>query len=124
MSGTRITVQERLVDAAARATPEVVSRRFRGLSDKGLAWLFIAPIMLLLLAINIFPLFWAIWLSFTNYRANRPNELIKNVGLSNYQHILGDADIWTAMQTTAHFVVWTIALETLIGFGLAYLIDR
>src|SRR5580765_6330467 len=28
------------------------------------------------------------------------------------------------MQTTAHFVFWTIALETLIGFGLAWLIDR
>ena len=28
------------------------------------------------------------------------------------------------MQVTAHFVIWTIVLETLIGFGLAYLIDR
>src|SRR5262249_673379 len=64
------------------------------------------------------------FLSFTNYRANRPNEAIKNVGLSNYERILGDADIWIAMQTTATFVFWTIALQTLIGFGLAYLIDR
>jgi multiple sugar transport system permease protein len=29
--------------------------------------------MLLLLAINIFPLIWTIQLSFTNFRANRPN---------------------------------------------------
>ena len=28
------------------------------------------------------------------------------------------------MQTTAHFVFWTILLQTLIGFALAYLIDR
>ena len=110
--------------AAARATPTDVAKRFRGLSDRALAWLFIAPTMVLLLAINIFPLLWAIWLSFTNYRANRANEVVKNVGLSNYQRILGDGDIWIAMQTTAHFVFWTITLETLIGFGLAYLIDR
>ena len=45
----------------------------RGLSDRGIAWLFIAPTILLLLAINIFPLIWTIYLSFTNYRANRPN---------------------------------------------------
>src|SRR5204862_896383 len=70
------------------------------------------------------PLIWAIALSFTNYRANRPNEVIKNVGLQNYERILGDPEIWSAMQTTAHFVFWTITLETLIGFGLAYLIDR
>ena len=32
----------------------------RGLSDRAVAWLFIAPTIILLLAINIFPLFWAI----------------------------------------------------------------
>ena len=80
--------------------------------------------MVLLLAINIFPLFWAIWLSFTNFRANRPNEDIKGVGLQNYERILGDPDIWFAMQATAHFVFWTIVLQTLIGFTLAYLLDR
>ncbi|MBI4921899.1 MAG: sugar ABC transporter permease [Devosia nanyangense] len=114
----------RTADTLARATPSRVARKVRGLSDRGVAWLFIAPTMLLLLAINIFPLVWAIGLSFTNYRANRPNEPIKNVGLQNYQRILGDSDIWIAMQTTAHFVLWTIVLQTLIGFALAYLIDR
>ena len=96
----------------------------RGLSDRAIAWLFIAPTILLLLAINIFPLIWAIRLSFTNYRANRPNAECSNVGLDNYSRILNDTDIWIAMQTTAHFVFWTILLQTLIGFTLAYLIDR
>ncbi|TIX82656.1 MAG: sugar ABC transporter permease, partial [Mesorhizobium sp.] len=114
----------RTADSVARATPEPLARKVRGISDKGLAWLFISPTILLLLAINIFPLFWAIYLSFTNYRANRPNEVVRNVGLANYKRILGDQDIWIAMQTTAHFVFWTILLQTLIGFTLAWLIDR
>lgn len=80
--------------------------------------------MVLLLAINIFPLIWTIRLSFTNYRANRPNAEIKSVGFEHYQKILADPDIWAAMQATAHFVFWTIVLQTLIGFMLAYLIDR
>jgi multiple sugar transport system permease protein len=113
-----------ILDRAARATPDPLARTVRGLSDRAVAWLFIGPTMMLLLAINIFPLFWAIWLSFTNYRANRPNEMIKNVGLSNYQRILGDHDTWIAMQATAHFVFWTILLQMTIGFALAYLIDR
>jgi multiple sugar transport system permease protein len=46
------------------------------------------------------------------------------VGLRNYERILSDPDIWIAMQTTANFVFWTIVLQTLIGFTLAYLIDR
>src|SRR6185369_10727390 len=121
---TGLTMFNRTADSIARATPEPLARKVRGISDKGLAWLFISPTILLLLAINIFPLFWAIWLSFTNYRANRPNEVVKNIGLSNYERILTDADIWTAMQTTAHFVFWTILLQTVIGFTLAWLIDR
>ena len=119
-----LTMLNRTADSVARATPEPFARRVRGISDRGLAWLFISPTILLLLAINIFPLFWAIYLSFTNYRANRPNEVVKNVGLANYKRILGDQDVWIAMQTTAHFVFWTILLQTLIGFTLAWLIDR
>ena len=57
-----------------------VARRIRGLSDKALAWLFITPTIVLLLAINIFPLIWTIYLSFTNYRANRPNAPIDMAG--------------------------------------------
>jgi multiple sugar transport system permease protein len=113
-----------LADRAAARTPAEVARRLRGLSDRVLAWLFIAPTILLLLAINIFPLIWTIYLSFTDYRANRPNAEIKNIGLRFYERILNDSDIWYGMQVTAHFVIWTIVFETLIGFGLAYLIDR
>jgi len=101
-----------------------LSRRISGLSDKAIAWLFIAPTIVLLLAINIFPLIWTIYLSFTNYQANRPNRPITNVGTKWYQDILSSPDVWAAMQATAHFVFWTILLQTLIGFGLAYLIDR
>jgi multiple sugar transport system permease protein len=96
----------------------------RGLSDKSIAWIFIAPTIILLLAINIFPLIWTIYLSLTNYRANRPNAELKFVGTEHYEKILTNPDIWAAMQSTAHFVVWTIVLQTVIGFTLAWLVDR
>src|SRR5476649_2628486 len=113
-----------LARSAALATPPVLATRLRGLSDRAIAWLFVGPTMLLLLAINIFPLIWTIYLSFTNYRANRPNALVLDVGIDNYVSVLTDGDIWLAMQATAHFLFWTIVLQTLIGFALAYLIDR
>ena len=80
-----------------------------------MAWLFITPTILLLLAINIFPLIWTIWLSFTNYRANRPNVPMRWLGFDQYIDILPDPDIWQAMQVTAHFVVWTIVIETCLA---------
>src|SRR6267378_33069 len=113
-----------IVDKAAQATPEPLAWRVRGLSDRAIAWLFIAPTIVLLLAINIFPLIWTIHLSFTNYRSNRPNAAVANVGIDNYISVLTDPDIWAAMQATAHFLFWTILLQTVLGFTLAYLIDR
>ena len=113
-----------LADHLARATPAPLAQRMRGLSDRSIAWIFIGPTMLLLLAINIFPLIWTVKLSFTNFRANRPNASPVDVGIDNYVSVLTDPDVWAAMQTTAHFVFWTIFLQTLIGFALAYLIDR
>src|SRR6202171_4631623 len=113
-----------LLDKAARATPEPLARRVRGLSDRVIAWLFIGATIVLLLAINIFPLIWTIHLSFTNYRSNRPNAAVTNVGIDNYVSVLTDPDVWAAMQATAHFLFWTILLQTVLGFTLAYLIDR
>lgn len=121
---TDTVAKENLAERAAVATPAAMARRIRSLSDAGIAWLFIAPTIVLLLAINIFPLIWTIYLSFTNYKANKPNAEIRGVGIRYYRDILTDTDVWQSMQVTAHFVVWTIALETLIGFALAYLIDR
>ncbi len=118
------TLPETLSQRAAKATPVALAGRVRGLSDRAIAWLFIAPTMVLLLAINIFPLIWTIRLSFTNYRANRPNAEVASRGIDNYVAVLTDPDVWAAMQATAHFLFWTLLLQTLIGFALAYLIDR
>ncbi|MCY4100501.1 MAG: sugar ABC transporter permease [Rhodobacteraceae bacterium] len=112
------------LEKAAEATPQKLGRSIRGLSDRAIAWIFVTPTILLLLAINIFPLIWTIRLSFTNYRANRPNADIKFIGLRNYERILTDSDIWQTMQATAHFLFWTLLLQVVIGFALAWLINK
>ena len=109
---------------AARATPPQLAKKVRGYSDRAIAWMFVTPTIILLLAVNIFPLLWTIWLSFTNYRANRPNLDAKWVGLQNYERILTDPDIWLTMQATAHFLFWTLFFQVLLGFALAWLINR
>ena len=98
--------------------------RSGGMSDRAIAWLFISPTILLLLAINIFPLIWTVRMSLTNYKANMGWMKYKSVGIGNYRDILTDSDLWEAMQTTAHFVFWSIFFEVVLGFGLALLINR
>ncbi|MCH8997646.1 MAG: sugar ABC transporter permease [Proteobacteria bacterium] len=94
------------------------------MSDRTIAWLFIAPTIVLLLAINIFPLIWTVYLSFTNYKANRPSRVVEWVGARNYERILGSEDVWEYLQATAHFVGWTMFFQVVLGFGLAWLINR
>ena len=115
---------DRIADRAARATPHRVARQVRGLSDRQIAWLFVSPTIALLLAINIFPLLWTVYLSFTDYRANRPNRPVEWIGLENYRRVLSDGDIWHTLQVTAQFLCWTMLLQVVIGFGLAWLINK
>ncbi len=117
-------MSDRTIDRVAAATPAPVARKIRGLSDRAIAWIFVAPTIFLLLAINIFPLIWTIRLSFTNYRANRLTREPEFIGLRNYERILTDSDIWLNMQATAHFLFWTIFFQVLIGFTLAWLINK
>lgn len=118
------SVADRIADRAAAATPLTVVRTVRGLTDRAIAWIFVAPTIFLLLAINIFPLIWTINLSFTNYRANRLTRPAEYIGLRNYERLLTDPDIWHNMQVTAHFVLWTLFFQVVIGFALAWLINR
>ena len=113
-----------IIERAAKSTPVTFARKIKGLSDRAIAWIFITPTIIILLAVNIFPLIWTIWLSFTNYKANRPNADVKWIGLRNYERILTDSDIWLTMQATAHFLIWTLVLQVLIGFALAWLINQ
>jgi multiple sugar transport system permease protein len=115
---------DRMADKAARITPSGFAGRMRGLSDSMVAWMFIAPSIIILLAINIFPLIWTVYLSFTNYRANQPGRPIAWLGTANYERVLSSGDIWGYLQVTAHFVVWTMLIEVALGLGLALLINR
>ncbi len=117
-------MSEPMAQRLAVATPPGLARRIRGMSDRAIAWVFVAPTIFLLLAVNIFPLIWTIRLSLTDFRTNRPNNEVKFVGIENYRKILTDTDTWISLQATAHFLIWTIILQVLIGFALAYLINK
>ena len=117
-------MSDKALDRVAKATPVHIAGKIKGLSDRAIAWIFVGPTIFLLLAINIFPLIWTINLSFTNFKANRTNRVVEYIGTRNYERILSDADIWISMQATAHFLFWTIFFQVLIGFTLAWLINK
>lgn len=93
------------------------------LSDRKLAIAFISPALLLLLFMSIFPLLWALVLSFTDYSVSR-NQSANFVGLQNYLNILTSAQVHQRALTTLIYVIGAVGLQTVLGFTIAYLISR
>jgi multiple sugar transport system permease protein len=111
-----------ITPAAPLAAPPA-GRRFRWLGDRGLAALFVSPALALLLFLSVFPLLWALYLSFTNYSATRdaPAEW---VGVDNYLDILTSSGVHERALTTFIYVVGAVGLQVVLGFSIAYLISR
>jgi len=102
-----------------------VRPRFAWLSDRTIVWAFLTPTMFLLLLIAVFPLIWSLYLSFTKFSViNDAATGPTWIGLKNYDRLLGDEEVWQHFTTTARFVVPAVAIELLIGFGLAFLLNR
>lgn len=93
----------------------------RQLSDRAIMNLFIWPSLLLLIVFNFFPLFYSLYLSFTNYRATG-NAAPVWLGIQNYANILTDPVLWEAFTTSGRYVLFSVALQTIVGFALAMLV--
>ena len=93
----------------------------RQMSDRKIVLWFILPTIILLIVMNIFPLIYSLFLSFTNYSviADKPPQWI---GIQNYTAILSDKNFWAAFATTGRYALLTVILQTVIGFGLALLL--
>ncbi|MBV9705274.1 MAG: sugar ABC transporter permease [Methylobacteriaceae bacterium] len=94
---------------------------FRWLNSPGRRGpLLVAPALITLFLVNIFPLMWSFGLSFFEYRANRIAPPVFK-GLANYAAVLTDPEIWARFQNTAIIVVGTVLLQLVVGFLLALL---
>ena len=95
----------------------------RGWSDLTIRNAFILPTIFFLIVFNIFPLFYSLYFSFTEYRVslNRPAEFI---GLQNYRELLSDPGIWANFTITAYYVILSVGGQMIVGFGLALLLNR
>lgn len=84
--------------------------------------LFLAPWVLVLCVFWVYPLVFALGLSFTKYETLR-NEATW-VGLQNYTHIISDNFFWLALKNTAIFSFGTIPFTTALALVLALGVNR
>jgi multiple sugar transport system permease protein len=112
-----------MTDVAANNSQAKSGLWARITSPKNRGPLLVAPAIIVLFVMNIFPLLWSFGLSFFNYRANRLN-VPEFVGLKNFERVLTDEKIWDRFQTTAIIVGSSVTLQLIIGFSLAMLFAK
>ncbi|SRR5581483_2841920 len=108
--------------AVAQAQATSYARR-RHMSDGTLIKLFIIPTLIILILWNVFPLFYSLYLSFTNYSAIA-NRAPRWIGLDNYARILESDKFWGYFATTGKYALVSVAIQTILGFGLALLLRQ
>ncbi len=94
-----------------------------GHRDRRLGRRMVLPLILLLLAVQGYPMAFAVYISAHDYRLTALSE-VRWVGLEQYRGLLDNPSYWTAMKNTLVFVFGAVSLELLLGFLVAYLLWR
>jgi multiple sugar transport system permease protein len=91
-------------------------------ADRHIRLLLVAPTIVLILALTIYPLGYSLWVSFVNYDAQIPGH--QWVGLDNFKAIVHDPVARQALWHTAFLSVGAVALELVLGLLLALAMVR
>jgi multiple sugar transport system permease protein len=110
-----------MAEAATVSSAQPGKRRSGGIPERRLAWLMTSPSLGLIALVAVWPIIYAIWLSLHEYSLVRAgvSRFASPAGLGNYLDAFADATFQKALVTTLIYTVSSVALETLIGLGMA-----
>lgn len=83
--------------------------------------MFVAPLVAVLAVSTLFPLGYAVYLSFFNWNWG---SAFSFVGLQNYMTLATNGEYWASLARTGTFTVMAVALEIVVGLILALAVDK
>jgi multiple sugar transport system permease protein len=115
------------------AAPRTAAAEGRGVAQQLARWLgsdrafpkipFVLVQALFALVILI-PFVLTIYISLLKWRANRPFETATFSGLENYEAVLSEDLFWLSLGRTFYFAGTAVAVELVVGFVLAMLVNQ
>ena len=90
-------------------------------SEKYVKWLCILPLLILLAAFMLYPTFYCLFMSFTDYILKGAPKFC---GLENYRDVLHDGEFWVALGRTFYILVICISVELILGMTFAMMLNR
>jgi len=90
-------------------------------SERYFAYIMIAPAIISILILSLYPIIQGIRLSFFDYTLINPFKPF--VGLENYVNVLRDPRFWKALYNTIAFSILSVFFSTLLGLVVALLLN-
>ena len=86
-------------------------------------WLFLLPVLVVLLLLFGYPLINSIVMAFQNYKLTAPNDIYFN-GFENFKKLFGDPDGLMILKNSIIYVVMSVAGQFLLGLTLALALKK
>lgn len=87
------------------------------MDNSHLKYAFVGPALIVLIGLNVFPLVYNIYLSFTD--AELSGGIVNWVGSANFTRVFDDPRYGDAIRTTALFVFLAVSIELVLGYTIA-----
>ncbi|NLS10576.1 sugar ABC transporter permease [Nesterenkonia sp. MY13] len=95
----------------------------RAKAEARLGWMLAGPAFVVMLAVTAYPIAQAIFDSLFSYRLTAPDER-SFIFLDNYLLLFTDGTFWRIFGVTLLITVITVAVELVLGFGLAIVMHK
>ena len=121
MATTTPAVAPATADAPAPSRPTATKR------NQGIAWLFLAPYLVLFGVFVLLPILLGIWISLHSWDFTLPGKPF--VGLDNYTALFDPDSLvferfWNAMQATGIFTLFSVPLLIVVPLGVALVMNQ
>lgn len=110
-----------MTDLSWHARADVMPQTFsRGRNHRWLPLWFLLPSIVVLLALQIYPTLYSVYLSTTRVRRGE----FLHVGLANFERLLQTPSFWESLRVSLIYSVSYITLTVCLGLSLALLLNR
>ncbi len=105
-----------VVAGAKPAPTQLAPKRSLTGDPKRFGWTLVAPGLLFLLMIGLYPTLYVFVIAFTKYDPGTPMQF---VGLNNFIRALATPRFWHGLEVTAWFAIGGVAIQLVLGFVMA-----
>lgn len=114
------------LDSVTKVTNKRSNARRDTRTGRWFPYFLIAPSVVIILMVVLFPLLYSFYLSFTPYKLLKPDTLAIRWDdlFRNYRKLLEDAIFWKAFGNTLIYVTVTVNMELVLGLLISQLLAR